>query len=178
VRIRELAWGDFDGWVALYYNRYDEVRTNKELGVYTYETKPTLPEEAALFADVWKAALSGDLVASVAEADGKVVGVCTIHRKGRHSEDRHTGILAIEVHPDWRGRGVGSRLLDHALPRCSGRFEIVYLTVLEQNARARGLYRRFGFVESGRMPRAFKRDGVYSDDILMWWSAPAGADGA
>ena len=173
MRVRELDWGDFEGWVALYYNRYDEVRTNKELGVYTYESKPTLPEEAALFADVWKSALNGDLVASVAEADGKVVGVCTIHRKGRHSEDRHTGILAIEVHPDWRGRGVGSMLLTHALPRCVRTFEIVYLTVLEKNVRARGLYKKFGFVESGRMPRAFKRDGEYSDDIMMWWSAPS-----
>jgi len=176
VRVRELTWDDFEGWVALYYNRYEEVRTNKELGVYTYESKPTLPEEAALFADVWKAALKGDLVASVAEADGKVVGVCTIHRKGRHSEDRHTGILAIEVHPDFRGRGAGSMLLAHALARCVGKFEIVYLTVLEKNVRAQGLYRKFGFVESGRMPRAFKRDGEYSDDILMWWSAPPASD--
>ncbi|MGC1580897.1 MAG: GNAT family N-acetyltransferase, partial [Candidatus Acidiferrales bacterium] len=139
MRVRELAWRDFEGWVALYYNRYDEVRTNRELGVYTYETKPTLPEEAALFADVWKESLKGDLVASVAEADRKVVGVCTIHRKGRHSEDRHTGILAIEVHPDRRGRGVGSLLLAHALPRCVGKFEIVYLTVTERNVRAQGL---------------------------------------
>jgi len=176
VRVRELAWGDFEGWVALYYNRYEEVRTNKALGVYTYESKPAMPEEAALFADVWKAALKGDLVGSVGEADGKLVGVCTIHRKGRHSEDRHTGILAIEVHPDWRGRGVGSMLLGHALPRCVGKFEIVYLTVTEKNVRAQGLYRKFGFVESGRMPRAFKRDGEYLDDIFMWWSVPPASD--
>jgi len=168
VLVRDLAWEDFEGWVELYYTRYDEVLTNKDLGIYTYDSKPTLADEAALFGDVWKSVLTGDLVATVGESDGKLIGVCTIHRKGPHREERHAGILAMMVHPDWRGRGLGGRLLSRALHQCEGKFEIVQLTVMEKNVRALALYRKLGFVESGRLPRAFKRDGEYFDDLLMW----------
>lgn len=168
MRVRNLEWGDFEGWVTLYYTRYDEVKTNKELGIYTYESKPSLPDEAKLFGDVWSSVLTGDLVASVGEDDGKLIGVCTIHRKGQHSEERHAGILAMMVHPEWRGRGLGRKLLSHALKMCEGKFEIVQLVVMEKNVAAQHLYRKFGFIESGRVPRAFKRDGAYFDDVLMW----------
>jgi ribosomal protein S18 acetylase RimI-like enzyme len=168
VNVRDLEWGDFQGWVALYYTRYDEVTTNRDLGIYTYESKPSLADEAALFGAVWKKVLAGDHVGAVGEDGGKLIGLCTISRKGQHLEDRHAGILGIAVHPNWRGRGLGSMLLAHALKRCEGKFEIVQLAVTEKNLQAQALYRRFGFVESGRLPRAFQRDGVYLDDILMW----------
>jgi len=175
VDVRDLAWEDFEGWVGLYYSRYEEVRTNPELGVYTFESKPTLGEEAELFGKVWKDVLAGDLVVSVGDEGGRIVGICSVYRAGRHREDRHAGILAIAVHPDWRGRGVGSRLIPHALKKCEGKFELVRLTVTEVNLPARALYRKCGFVESGRLPRAFKRNDAYFDDIVMW--RPVGEPG-
>ncbi len=141
---------------------------NPELGLYTFESKPTLPDEAALFGDVWRKVLTGDLIACIGEEAGKLIAVCMISRKGPHLEERHAGILSMAVHPDWRGRGLGSMLLSYLLRKCEGKFEIVQLTVVENNARARALYRKFGFVESGRLPRAFKRGGEYSDDLFMW----------
>jgi ribosomal protein S18 acetylase RimI-like enzyme len=168
VKIRALEWNDYEGWARLYYTRYEEVRTDRELGVYTRDPKPTLPEEAEFFGKMWKGVLDGDYVAVVAEDEGMLIGACTVVRRGNHCEDRHIGVLAMMVHPRYRDRGVGTQLLAQAIERSVGKFEIIELTVMEKNLRAKHLYEKFGFVESGRLPRAFKRDGQYFDDLLMW----------
>jgi putative acetyltransferase len=166
VNVRDLRWNDFDGWVALYYSRYDELATNPQLGVFTMESRPNLGEESTLFGSVWKQILSGDMVASVAEDEGVVVGLCTVVRKG-HREDRHVATLGIAVRPGRRGQGIGTALMRHALAKCDGRFEIVTLAVIAGNEAALRLYRRLGFVERGRLPRTFRRNGVDYDEIIM-----------
>lgn len=166
MNVRDLQWDDFEGVVALYYTRYDEVATNPQLGVFTMESRPSLGEEATFFGTVWKKILSGDMVASVAEDDGVVVGICTVSRQG-HREDRHVASLGIAISPGHRGRGIGTALMQHALSKCEDRFEIVTLAVIAGNEPAIRLYRRLGFVERGRVPRTFRRDGVDHDEILM-----------
>ena len=96
------------------------------------------------------------------------VGACTVTRRGHHVEDQHIGVLGIEVHPDWRGRGVGTALLEEALRGSATRFEIVELRVLGINERAIRLYQKYGFREFGRQPRSFKRGDRYLEDVLMW----------
>ena len=168
MAVRDVRWADFDGWMDLYLTRFEEIRTNPDLGVYLVESRPTRAQEAALFSEVYRKVRSGDAVVAVAERGGRVVGLCSIHRRGNHLEDRHLGELAIAVHPESRGQGIGSELLEFALHRCQGKFEIVQLSVLENNVRAIELYQRFGFQTCGRWPRSFKRAGRYLDEILMW----------
>jgi ribosomal protein S18 acetylase RimI-like enzyme len=168
VNVRDLAWGDFSGWVDLYYSRYEEIGRNPDLGVYLRPARPSVAEEASLFGTVMKAVADGEMVAAVAEEGGAVVGTCTVQRKGRHLEDRHVGVLAVAVYPDARGRGIGDALLAQALERCRGVFEIVELTVVSINERAIRLYRKHGFEVAGRHPRGFKRGDRYLDDLLMW----------
>lgn len=165
--LRELAWTDFADWVALYVARYEEVRTNPGLGVLLREPRPSLADEAKFFGGLHRQIFDGDVVVTVAEEDGHVVGSCSVARKGDHVEDRHVGVLAISVRADRRGRGVGAALMAHALERCRGRFEIVELGVLGSNAAAQRLYQRFGFQECGRLPRTFKRGATYFDEVLM-----------
>ncbi|VEB44801.1 putative acetyltransferase YhhY [Chromobacterium violaceum] len=43
----------------------------------------------------------------------------------------------------------------------------IELTVFADNARAQGLYRKFGFVEEARMRAYALRDGVYQDVLAM-----------
>ena len=58
----------------------------------------------------------------VADNAGTVVGYCSLspYRPGRMAL-RHTAEISFYVHRDYRGRGVGSRLIDHAIEQC-GRF--------------------------------------------------------
>ena len=72
----------------------------------------------------------------------------------RDSEQRVMGFIGVEgdeiamlfVHPDWRGQGIGRRLLMHAVVTLGA----TRLDVNEQNEQALGFYRRMGFTVVGR----------------------------
>lgn len=75
-------------------------------------------------------------------------------------------ILNLAVHPQWRCRGVGGRLLEYVVDysRAKGAEEI-YLEVRRSNYRAISLYRRFHFQPRGIRPRYYQDSG--EDAIIM-----------
>lgn len=103
----------------------------------------------------------------VALADGVVVGDLGIKRE-EHAVLRHVAELGMAVSREWRGRGVGSALLAEAFrwARWAG-VEKVSLTVYPHNEAARGLYRKFGFEEEGRLVGQSKKSYGYDDEIVM-----------
>jgi RimJ/RimL family protein N-acetyltransferase len=129
------------------------------------EFHPTLAEEQQILADHHAAANS---VFLIAVAGDKVIGMlgCT---GGRRRGNRHTALLGMSVHREWRDRGVGSALMARAVEwaRNSGVVTRIELDVYVENARARHLYEKFGFEVEGRRRRAIFRDGQYHDDLIM-----------
>jgi L-phenylalanine/L-methionine N-acetyltransferase len=103
----------------------------------------------------------------VATHDGEVVGSAALIRdKGRRS---HVGNIAIAVHDDLQGRGIGSALLAALIETADRWLNLtrLELTVSVDNERAIRLYRKFDFVEEGvRRADAF-RDGVFVDSLAM-----------
>jgi ribosomal protein S18 acetylase RimI-like enzyme len=83
---------------------------------------------------------------------------------------RHVGVLGMGLLPDYRGRGIGRRLLDELLRRSP--FERVELSVFADNTAAIALYEKAGFVRECVKRRAVKLDG-YKDLVLMAVSATA-----
>jgi len=60
-------------------------------------------------------------------------------------------ICAMAVFPQYRGMGIGSRLLDRAEEKCrSHELNKLSLIVFDENIGARRLYERSGFVEANR----------------------------
>lgn len=166
--VRDLAWSDLESFVEFYYTRYEEVLTNPDLAIYTFPEKPSLSEEVSFFSELYQGVVRGELVCKVAVAEGRVIGAGDVRPKGKHVEDRHVGVLAIGIRPEWRGMGVGDTLMTALLDSCRGRFERLLLIVTDFNERARRLYRKHGFQECGRTPGTFKRGDRVADDILMW----------
>ena len=103
----------------------------------------------------------------VAVADGRVVGHIGLTRE-LHAQQRHIASLGMAVAPDWRERGVGAALMEAAFDwaRWAG-VEKIALTVFPHNTRAVSLYRRFGFVEEGRLRGHSKKSSGYEDEIVM-----------
>jgi RimJ/RimL family protein N-acetyltransferase len=167
--IRDVRWSDFDDLREVYYRLYEERDRGEPIGITLFSERPSLADEVAWFAGAYRRALDGESVMSVAEIDGHAVGNCTVNRASPSplSETSHVGVLGILVDAPYRGRGVGSALLRHALDRCRGKFEVVRLTVFSMNERAQRLYRRFGFVHSGHQPRAVRRGSTYYDEEEM-----------
>lgn len=111
----------------------------------------------------------------VAEAtEGGLLGEVSLHRLGP-SLLRHVAVLAIGVHPEAQGLGLGRRLMEAALAWATdgpGReappIQRLELYVRADNLRARRLYESLGFEVEG-VRRRFVRlpDGTFIDDLVM-----------
>ena len=114
-------------------------------------------ERAAVFA----AAVGGSVVAV---AGGRVVGMIHVEAS-RHG----FGEFGMLVDRDWRGRGVGSALVEAAIDwaRAAGLHKLC-LEVFPHNAAGIALYRRAGFTQEGRRVAQYRRaSGELWDTIVM-----------
>jgi len=97
----------------------------------------------------------------VFELDGTILGMIVIWLL---VDEAH--IATIATHPNHRRQGIASRLLIHALEELKAEGAVTsVLEVRESNIPAQEMYRKFGFVESGRR-RHYYRDND-EDAILM-----------
>jgi ribosomal protein S18 acetylase RimI-like enzyme len=103
----------------------------------------------------------------VADDDGAIVGWCDIRRE-TIPVYAHCGHLGMGLLPDYRGRGLGERLIRASIDaaRAAG-FERIELSVYARNTRAAALYRKVGFVHEGTRVRGKKVDGEYDDVHIM-----------
>jgi ribosomal protein S18 acetylase RimI-like enzyme len=105
----------------------------------------------------------------VAEENGSVIGHAFLNPL-RLEAISHVFLLTIVVYPDWTGRGVGSSLMTELLTwaRRERRVGKIELLVRDGNVRELHLYRKFGFIEEGRLTRRVRLpDGRFIDDIAM-----------
>lgn len=80
-----------------------------------------------------------------------------------------TADLAIYLHPDYQGLGLGSYLLDQAIVRAPGLgIETLTATIFASNEASVGLFeKKFGFERWGFMPRVARLEGVEKDLVLV-----------
>jgi RimJ/RimL family protein N-acetyltransferase len=100
----------------------------------------------------------------VAEADGELVGWVWVGLDGKgHVE------LGMGVADGWRGRGIGSLLMERAVAWSADQdAHKIYLEVWPHNTGAQRLYEKFGFVAEGRLRRHWRRaNGELWDSIPM-----------
>ena len=105
----------------------------------------------------------------VAELDGAVVGTAGLHPAGISQRRRHALSLGISVMVSAQGRGVGSVLMA-ALCDYSDNWVgalRLELSVYTDNAKAIGLYKKFGFVIEGTLRGYAMRDGQFTDVYAM-----------
>ena len=108
-----------------------------------------------------------DRLLLAAAIDGKVIGAAGLTRF--ENRRAHVGTIGMAVHDVFAGRGAGGALMAALLDvadRWMG-LRRVELTVYADNARAIGLYERFGFEREG-LHRAYAlRDGAFVDALAM-----------
>lgn len=122
--------------------------------------------------------LSSDKVASffaspdnytlVAEVDSKVMAHVTLFLTNK-ARDRHCAGLAIAVHPDMHGQGVGRTLMAEALNQADNWVNLirVELDVHTDNLAAVALYQSVGFEIEGTKRLSTFKAGRYIDMYLM-----------
>lgn len=70
--------------------------------------------------------------------------------------ERHVGLFGITIAKDFRGQGIGKLLMEltikEAQKKLSG-LKIIKLGVFANNPKALEMYKKFGFIEYGRLPK-------------------------
>jgi ribosomal protein S18 acetylase RimI-like enzyme len=99
----------------------------------------------------------------------RLVGIVAVGRESS-IKARHKGyVRAMYVDEAYRGRGVGRRLMEHALAFAATMDGVRRLTisVTAGNVEATALYESLGFQIFGREPEAMIVDGQLYDEIMM-----------
>lgn len=101
--------------------------------------------------------------------DGELVGNCGVNEIADRLKMRHRAELGISIKKKAWGLGLGTILISCALEQAKENgFTQVELGVFADNERAIYLYRKLGFTEMGRIPKAFcLKDGTYRDEAQM-----------
>jgi len=108
------------------------------------------------------AAGGSERLALVALDDDSPIGMAVIERE-RGVRHRHRArVWGVWVSPDYRGRGVGRRLLTALLDWAREEGVVVlYLDVVDGLDPSRSLYRNLGFVRRDVDPHALRLDGRF-----------------
>jgi RimJ/RimL family protein N-acetyltransferase len=89
-----------------------------------------------------------------------------VQREGE--KEQHKGLLwGMYVRADARNAGIGRRLIEAVIDYARHHVELIQLSVISDNERARRLYAGLGFVEYGVEKNSLKQRGRYYDEILM-----------
>lgn len=106
----------------------------------------------------------------LALVDGKVAGNCQFSGDVSKRKLKHRCSMAIALCEEFWGLGIATAMIEYLkeLARQKG-FEQMDLEVVADNIRAQALYKKCGFIESGRRHNALKfDDGSYHNEILMY----------
>lgn len=96
-----------------------------------------------------------------------VVGWCDVFPESNPRQN-HRGALGMGLLPEYRGKGLGSKLLAAVLAQAQKfGLEKVELHVYTSNSAAIALYKKFGFEQEGLIRRYRKLDGEYFDCLVM-----------
>jgi len=104
----------------------------------------------------------------VGEVDGRVVGWGSLNAFNPRPAYDHVADFSVYVSREWRGRGVGHRLLEALIAR--GRelgYHKLVLAAFPFNAAGVALYRRLGFTEVGVYREQGRLDGRWVDVVVM-----------
>ncbi|MEM0057989.1 MAG: GNAT family N-acetyltransferase [Candidatus Bathyarchaeia archaeon] len=128
--------------------------------------KVSRDEEIEWLSNIFKCIEKGEIFCVAAEVDGRLVANSEIIRGAGYS--RHVGIIGIAIKKGFRGIGIGTEMMKtlEEYARKMG-LKVLMLSVFANNTLAINLYKKMGFVETGRIPKRFFKDGNYIDEIIM-----------
>jgi RimJ/RimL family protein N-acetyltransferase len=164
IVIRPLANAEAD---AILYRdiRLEALKANPEAFGSSHEFEAAQPLS-------WFSARLADSSVLGAFRDAELVGIAGLAIQQGQKKAHKGTIWGMYVRPDARGAGIGRRLMEVVIELARHRVELVQLTVVRDNERARRLYASLGFREYGVEKHALKHNGRYYDEILMAMDLP------
>ena len=105
----------------------------------------------------------------LAIANGGIIGLSSVIGVSQRKATQHVVGLGNDVAKEWRGRGVGTAMMRELVEWSRQHPQIVRLEleVFTRNATAIHLYKKLGFIEEGIRRKAYFKEGVYLDSLMM-----------
>jgi len=160
VVIRSIKWEDLDDAVEFINSLADE-------GAEILRTeRVTRDQETDWLGRRLARIAKGEIIDVVAEADGKMIANSEVEK--RTGMMSHLGYIGLAIKNGYRGIGIGTAIMRALIEesRMAG-LRVLFLDHFETNKVAKGLYEKVGFKEAGRIPKAIRRDGTYTDLVRM-----------
>ncbi|MCJ8333635.1 MAG: GNAT family N-acetyltransferase [Epibacterium sp.] len=143
MKIEQLAAADWSRYRSL---RLRALQDNPEAFCTSYET------EATWDADQWQRRLTGSSATFVAVLEGRDCGLVTAAALRGQPQD--AGLFGMWVAAEARGHGAGGALVSAAIKWAgAGRYNQLFLDVVDDNSPAITLYARYGFEPTGQVGR-------------------------
>ena len=135
----------------------------------------SVAEDEAMSSSMWAERLDRDFVVAVVR-DGEILGVGGFSRLAGEKLQHKGLIWGMYVRAHARGTGAANAIMRALVAHARGCVRQVQLTVLANNARARALYARHGFVHYATEPEAVRQGDAYHDEASMWLSFAGGKE--
>jgi RimJ/RimL family protein N-acetyltransferase len=160
VVLRTPMWEDLDDLLELINSLVDE-----KADIIRAE-KVSRDEEIDWFSGVLRRLEKEEVIYILGEVNGKVIASSEIAKRGGYEE--HVGALGIVIKKGFRDLGIGTEIM-HALVEQgqAWKLKVLTLSLFASNKRAFHVYEKVGFIETGRIPKKFLRNGEYIDEIIM-----------
>jgi len=160
VFLRTPKWEDLDDLLEFINSLVDE---SADIGK---SEKATRQEEAEWLGRLLANLENDHLFALVAEVDGKVVANSELSQKSGYSG--HVGEIGIAIKAGYRDVGIGTEMLGTLISHAREiGLKMLRLSVFSSNPRAKHVYEKVGFRETGRIPKEIFKDSKYVDEIIM-----------
>ncbi len=163
VVIREARPEDAEGMVA--YMQMISSEPNNNLVWEPGEFNITVENERKMLEGV---TASDNSIYIIADAGGRIVGAANC-AGGTRWAVRHSGLIGISLHPDYRDQGIGTQMMRYiiAWAKETGIITRLELSVYVHNIRAIHVYEKVGFVLEGIRRNAYIKEGKYRDSMMM-----------
>ena len=161
VVLRTLTWNDLDDLMAMI-NSLVEERAD-----ILIDEKVSRDEEIDWLSRALARLERDEVFYLAAEVSGKVVGNSEIGRK-TSGHDKHVGTLGIVISNGYRNLGIGTEMIKTLIEQAHAmNLKLLTLSVYATNERARHVYQKLGFADTGRIPKKFFKEGRYVDETTM-----------
>jgi RimJ/RimL family protein N-acetyltransferase len=129
----------------------------------------TLDEEIKYLEDQIKKIENNQTIKLLAFHKDKLVGAADINLLDKI--ENHVGIFGITVAKNFRDKRIGKLLMKLVFQEAKKnikQLKIVTLGVFANNPVAFNIYKKFGFVEYGMLPKGIKHKNIFVDHIYMY----------
>jgi RimJ/RimL family protein N-acetyltransferase len=161
IILRTPTWNDLDDLMTMI-NSLVEERAD-----ILIDEKVTRDQEIEWLSKALARLEKAETFYMVAQVEDKVIANSEIGKK-TSGHDRHVGTLGIAIRNGYRNLGIGTEMLKTLIEQARAmNLKLLTLSVYATNQHAHHVYQSAGFVDTGRIPKKFFKDGQFIDEIVM-----------